>query len=381
MKYLPLLLLLSSVASAQAFIPEGEGAPSVIVPDPAAGDHAGQDVQARSVILSAPSGSAGVTLTSGAYLCLNPGCAKKIYFDGTSVVIGGDINIDSVTTTAMNIRNYLTNGQVGEPLYLLDPEGVRLQCVNTLFGCGNYVAHGTIEVLCSDYSMYACGPDGWQAIASTGNTQLVNGDTDIGPARVVVQAPAGTKGIQFLHNSKLDLGNGANDEVYSDGTVIHGSIWYFSQVGANQLNPTSGDRTTFIGPQGFRLYPLGDGATCDGTEDTGVLSASNTTSRLNYCVGPTREVVAFTQGPWSGILNFGPFTRLECQQMSFPAVGLSESDHLVSQGCASIELSYSDLICSVTHVDETVYVKVCCLDDLLGCGDPSPVPFSALVVR
>lgn len=375
-----LLVLIPSLCFAQVFPPEG-GTP-VEVPAPAGSDHAGQYVLARSVTLSAPSGEAGVTLTSGAYFCLNETCTKKFYYDGSVIRIGGDIMIDSVVSSAMNIGNWITNGTSGLPLYINDPQGTRFECTSTLFGCGDYVPVGTLEVLCSDYSVYWCGPSGWETIATTGNTQLVNGDTIIGPHSVVAQAGVGEKGYSALHNSVWDVGTGSNDEFYSDGTLVHAGIWYFAQAGFNQFNPATGNRTTYVGSDGLRIYPVGTGGTCSSSSDSGTISAESATGRMLYCDGETgsNQVVALLKS-WTGALDFAAVAAGTCAGGTVTSTGLAKGEPVVCGACADVvdaDFNYS-CNCYATAANTTT-VQVCC-NDTISCTDLDSINFTSTVIR
>lgn len=381
MKYLLLAVLVSSAAHAQAFIPEGEGGPPVEIPDPSATDHINQDISVQSVTSTASAGTAGLTVPTGAYVCLNDLCTTKLYYTGLAIKMAGDLEVDSLTTGGINAREFITNAQEGEPLQFVDSEGYNFTCQNELLSCGDYVPFGTVQILCTDYSVHVCTNYGWASMASSLNSQPVHGGTDIAPYRVIIQAQDNEVGFQNLHNSRVDFGDGTNDYVRSDGTIIHASIWYFGQVGANQINPSNGDRTTFIGSEGLRLYPLGAGATCDGAEDTGTLSTESTGGRFLYCNGATKETVAFTNGPWTGAVDFADFPATGCQTASFLASGLSVDDTVVSTGCRTLEDSDDDLQCTVTHSDDEVFVRACCYNDSVGCGDPGSVNFSVKTLR
>ena len=154
------LLLVPSLVFAQVLPPSGGGGGGSYTPG--ADDHAGQDMSANSIVLTDTSGGPAVTIGQGSLLCLDEDCFQNLKSEGNGVTFSSDISVYSI-----DLKDNMSNSLSGVPVKLQDPDGVAFDCRDILSECdGAGVPQGTMQLLCSDYSIHVCTNMGWVSLES-----------------------------------------------------------------------------------------------------------------------------------------------------------------------------------------------------------------------
>lgn len=367
-------------------------------------EHAGQDLQVRSLTASATTGNTAVQVEPGARICLD-GATQSLCFSYESAlsaaVLGGNLRLPGLTLTASSgtagitfsnasarlqfgagagayLDGSTTNVRVAGGTGELELGQLRVNEVASLGTCDASSAD-IIKRLQSDGRLYLCHLNEWLKIYTDGDGDLASPDRALAVKTLTLQGAASTRVLDILQpGAILKLGPGTNQYIQADtsGSVIF--IGSSAKLGNDQsfradvFGSAQVTKATYWDAQhgvGMLPYAL---QTCDAAHKNTEQAQSD--GRRYHCDG-TQWAEYSRILRRSGTLDFPNLaTAGSCASLTFAAANVPDASAV---SCTPPTLPSTTFVaeCRVSAA-ATVFVKLC---SLAGGEDPASGTFQAIV--